>query len=187
MKPLAILRRALFATICLDCALILGMSAALALPALFGMEACVVMSDSMGSALPRGSLAYIDRAADGTSASPGDIIAFTLEDSLCVHRAARIDEEGGTITTKGDANETDDLHPVPFGDVRGAVRFALPQAGAFLHLLISRKTIVILTSAALAFAYLALAYLPLNDRRKRPKGRPWRFNHLTSPNDLKRA
>lgn len=181
MKSIALIRNALFIFICLICALILAIGALAGIPRLFRIEACTVMSDSMNDSAPRGSLAYIDNGATGEDVSEGDIIAFSIGDRLCIHRALRVDKEGGIITTKGDANEIEDLHPVTFDDVKGIMRFAIPHVGALLDSIIANKVIMILASAAAAFAYLALAYLPLHSNEHDEKGKGWQHKKLNGP------
>jgi len=63
----------------------------------------------------------------------GDLVVFEHGDVLVVHRVAAL-LRGGTLRTRGDANESVDSEPVAVDDIRGEVLLAVP-AGRAVHAL----------------------------------------------------
>lgn len=103
------------------------------LPKAFHMKAYVVTSSSMEPAITAGSVIYISEYKEDESVSPGDIVSFHAGDVMVTHRIVSVDHAGGTVTTRGDANQVPDLTPVPFGAVEGKVRFHIPGIGYLLR------------------------------------------------------
>lgn len=60
----------------------------------------------------------------------GDPVTYVKNEQLDVvtHRVVSIDKEGGYVTTKGDANDTEDA-PILFGNIVGKVHFSIPKLG----------------------------------------------------------
>ncbi|TSC81666.1 MAG: signal peptidase, endoplasmic reticulum-type [Parcubacteria group bacterium Gr01-1014_20] len=77
-----------------------------------------ITSGSMWPVLKEGDLVFIQGVKDISEVKVGDIIVFSNEanNSLTIHRIIAIKE--GVITTKGDANRTDD-NPISFDKVVG--------------------------------------------------------------------
>jgi signal peptidase len=63
----------------------------------------------------------------------GDIITYrppSGEGKLTTHRVVQVNRDGGlSFTTRGDANDVNDQHPVMADKVVGKVYYALPYAG----------------------------------------------------------
>jgi signal peptidase I len=64
----------------------------------------------------------------------GDVITFQRAPGVAeyvTHRVVRVQRDTTPMSfiTKGDANRGEDLDPVPFGAVRGTVRFHVPYVG----------------------------------------------------------
>lgn len=97
-------------------------------PKLFGFNPYVVQSGSMEPLIPTGGVAYINTR--DTDVGIGDVITFyTGEDTdkLVTHRIVR--EENGTWVTKGDANDTEDMHAVNQENVIGTYAYTIPKFG----------------------------------------------------------
>ena len=95
-----------------------------------------VVSYSMVPTFTRGDLIFIKGVNSISDIKIGDIIVY--QDSTgreIVHRVVNIQDN--TITTKGDANLTDDP-PFPFDRVKGKVLFWIPRIG-YISLWIRRE------------------------------------------------
>lgn len=102
------------------------------LPKAFHMKAYVVTSSSMEPAITAGSVVYISEYGEDEPVCPGDIISFHAGGVMVTHRVVSVDDSLGTAVTRGDANQVQDLSPVPFGSVEGKVRFHIPGIGYLL-------------------------------------------------------
>ena len=103
----------------------------LIIPRLAGYEGYVVVSGSMEPTIPTGSIIYSKRI-DPVTLQTGDIIVFTDEargTTPITHRVVINDHSAGTITTKGDANENEDINPVTFDSGVGKVAAHVPRIG----------------------------------------------------------
>ena len=74
------------------------------------------------STIPKNSMIMVHNLSDDQKKdlAIGDVITFTQAGILKVHRIISIDTVSGTITTKGDANQSSDA-PITFDDVSGKV------------------------------------------------------------------
>ena len=111
--------------------LLLLVAIALSLPfVLPGYHVYEVTGNSMGSALPKGSIAFVQKA-DPSEVKVGEIIAFRDGDDIVMHRVtanyASLDE----LVTKGDENEMNDIDPVPYDALIGRVERHIDGVGAF--------------------------------------------------------
>ena len=102
------------------------------MPTLFGAEALIVTSGSMGRTAPIGSVA-VTRLVDARAVSVGDVITFRHAgaDSTITHRVIAIENIDGVAAfrTKGDANPTSDLEPVAVTGSIHRVERVVPYAG----------------------------------------------------------
>jgi signal peptidase len=99
-----------------------------------------VLSGSMEPAYHVGAVVFIDTNAKPEDIAVGDTIAFNLsEDTVVTHRVIAVDAERQQFTTKGDANNVEDMAPVPFGNMIGRAALHIPQAGYALMNLQTRK------------------------------------------------
>ncbi len=97
-------------------------------PKLFGFNPYVVQSGSMEPLIPTGGVAYINTR--DTDVSIGDVITFHAgedTDKLVTHRI--VGEKNGAWVTKGDANDTEDMHAVNQENVIGTYAYAIPKLG----------------------------------------------------------
>ena len=132
---------------------------ALAAPRLAGIKTFVVISGSMEPAIPVGSMVY-SKAVDPKTLETGDVIVFyssnapqgggTGEVIPVTHRVVLNDTTNGEITTKGDANEKNDISKVAYLNVEGKVIFHIPQMGYLAAPLSSLKGKIALALIILA-------------------------------------
>lgn len=112
---------------------------ALAAPRLVGIKTYVVISGSMEPAIPVGSLVY-SKDVEPSTLETGDVIVFysskdtqgggvKTEIIPITHRVVLNDTTVGEITTKGDANEQNDISKVTYNNVEGKVIFHIPHLG----------------------------------------------------------
>ncbi|MDR2089010.1 MAG: signal peptidase I [Clostridiales Family XIII bacterium] len=100
---------------------------------LLGYQPMGILSGSMEPAYNVGGLVFIDTNARAEDIEVGEAIAYNLqEDMVVTHRVIAIDEGGRSFTTKGDANNAEDLAPVPFENLIGKAVFHVPRAGYVL-------------------------------------------------------
>ena len=115
------------------------MCLALAAPRLAGIKSFVVISGSMEPAIPVGSMVY-SKEVDPKTLETGDVIIFYSGNPVqgdagtgdvipVTHRVVLNDTTAGEITTKGDANEQNDISKVTYLNVEGKVIFHIPKLG----------------------------------------------------------
>ena len=118
------------------------------IPRLLGYDAYVVVSGSMEPNIPVGSLVYSHKE-DPASLQTGDVIVFVdpaRGTTPITHRVVSNDTAAGTIKTKGDANEGEDINPATYDNVLGKVAAHVPRAGFIAAMLTSKlgKVIIVL-------------------------------------------
>lgn|GEM_PF-3432063 len=89
----------------------------------------VVASESMLPALRRGdTVVYDERTID--EVGPDTVVVFEDEDRnlSIIHRVVTVNDDG-TLTTRGDANPSNDSSPVTADEIRGAGRIVVPWVG----------------------------------------------------------
>ena len=111
----------------------------LAAPRLAGIKTYAVISGSMEPAIPVGSMVY-SKEVDPATLETGDVIVFYSSNALqggtdsgdvipVTHRVVSNDIAAQEITTKGDANEQNDISKVIYMNVEGKVIFHVPHLG----------------------------------------------------------
>ena len=126
----------------------------LTIPKLFGFQIYGILTDSMEPEFPRGCVVYVKTAAP-EEIQPGDVITFRLgagTDVTKTHRVTEINTEKQQFITKGDANASSDVDPVPFSQLEGKVTGKLPWFGGFSRILHTGTG----TAACIAVFILAL-------------------------------
>lgn len=99
-------------------------------PRMAGYETYAVLSGSMEPTFHVGSIVYVDKKVTAEDIQVGDPITFIKTDELmATHRVIAVDKEKQEFTTKGDANETQDLDPVPFSRLVGRAATSIPVLG----------------------------------------------------------
>jgi signal peptidase len=96
-----------------------------------GFRPLLVGSGSMKPALDVGDIAFV-KPISAESINKGDIIEF--QDSTgakTLHRVIDIQQDGNVLKfiTKGDANDSPDLYPIPPENIKGKVLFRIPKVG----------------------------------------------------------
>lgn len=108
---------------------LLLIAVALIVPKFLGYDQFAVLSGSMEPNIHVGAIAY-DKEADPEKLAVGDVVTYQLSDgTLVTHRITAIDTENKTVTTKGDANESEDASPVAFSNIIGKYEFNIPYLG----------------------------------------------------------
>lgn len=108
-------------------------------PMLFGIKPFIVMSGSMETEIHTGAVAFVDTNIKSDEIKKNDIIAFNIGGTLITHRAIEVNKEDKTFTTKGDANKTEDIAPVPFDNYIGKTIFSIPNLGFIFQWISSMK------------------------------------------------
>lgn len=113
----------------------------LTVPRFFGYHIYTVVSGSMEPAIPTGSLVYIHEMQP-EDVEPDDVIAFYgAKDSASIitHRVVENRVLMGEFITKGDANQTEDMNPAPYGNFIGRVEKSFPEIGVVAQILTGRE------------------------------------------------
>lgn len=97
-------------------------------PRLMGYDVYVVVSGSMEPAIPVGSALYVESAAP-EKVTAGEVIAFYDRGVVITHRVVENHVVEGEFITKGDANEENDLAPVPYASLIGRMARSVPFLG----------------------------------------------------------
>jgi signal peptidase len=106
---------------------------AVTLPAFVGFHSVIVYGGSMGAALPTGSVA-VTRPVDASDLAVGDIIAIGHGSGglPTLHRIVAVEDAGGgrqVVTTRGDANRTNDPQSITTRGSGDRVVFHVPLVG----------------------------------------------------------
>nr|MBO1339462.1 signal peptidase I [Enterococcus sp. 665A] len=105
------------------------------IPTVFGYAPMAVITDSMNTgedeSIKAGDL-VITKKTDADKLKVGDIIMFKNNRSAIIHRIADYDSKSNTFTTKGDANNTEDLDPVQKENIIGKYVGRVPKAGEII-------------------------------------------------------
>lgn len=134
-------------------------------PQLFGIKTYGILTGSMEPALQTGALTFVDTGVTGADLRPGDVAAFDIgEGRICTHRVVSVDPENQTITTKGDANATEDLNPVAFEDVFGKTVGSVPGLGAALISFTENRVVWLLAIGGVT-AFLLVLSCALPDKK----------------------
>lgn len=108
-------------------------------PRVFGFDIYTVITGSMEPKIPVGSLVYVKGIAP-EEVEEKDVIAFYggRDSSVIItHRVVANSEIMGEFITKGDANKTKDMNPVPYSDYIGKVELSIPVIGGIAQTLAS--------------------------------------------------
>ena len=125
---------------------------------IFGMKAAIILTGSMEPKIPTHSVVFVDTHTQVNEINVGDIIAFRVNDDTTVtHRVIEIDNNLNEFITKGDANETEDLAPVPFDNFMGKTELVIPYVGGIILELKGSKGIILL--AGIIIFNLLLDYI----------------------------
>jgi len=127
----------------------------------YGIRLYVVTTGSMMPAIPVGSICFVNHNIPYGSIIEGDVISFRIgENTLVTHRVLKIEPDG--ITTKGDANNTEDASKVTTENYIGKTIFHIQKIGYAMQFLKSRKGRVIVC----AIIFLLLGSIFFADKNK---------------------
>ena len=120
---------------------------------IFGYTPYAVVSGSMSPEISKGSLVYVKKVPF-EEIEVGMPITFLLNEDLVVvtHRVVDIETKEQLLTTKGDANQSNDALKVHYPNVQGVVKHHLPFLGTvslFVHSIKGITLIVILMAGML--------------------------------------
>lgn len=99
-------------------------------PDFLGIKPFIVVTGSMESTIDGGDL-VITKVVDPETLEVGDIISYSLGESVITHRIAEKTEADGepAFITKGDANNTEDQDPVTYDQVESSYLFRIAGMG----------------------------------------------------------
>lgn len=110
--------------------IVIAIGAVMIVPKVMGNDIYAVMSGSMEPYYHVGSVVIVDKHFTPEEIQVGDPITFRKGDNaIATHRVIEINEETQEFKTKGDANEVEDLAPVPFDNVIGKAGMSVPMVG----------------------------------------------------------
>ena len=117
------------------CILLLVAVCCIGLPRLLGMNEFNVLTGSMSPTYPVGTLVFV-QSKDPYSIRAGEVVSIVMNDKLDIltHRVVQNNYDDKTITTRGDANNSNDS-PTLYDNVVGVVVFSLPYVGAVVDYL----------------------------------------------------
>lgn len=101
----------------------------LSLPRLFGFETYNIVSGSMEPEISVGSLILV-KYKEPKEIQENEIITFYSNGTVVTHRVTKNNAFEGKLTTKGDANESEDITTTSYNDVIGVVEYHFPILGA---------------------------------------------------------
>ncbi len=119
------------------------------MPMPFGVGASIVLSGSMEPTLHVDDLIFVKKAETFTV---GDIVVYQSHGSSVVHRIMSLD--GETVTTKGDANNTED-DPITVSDIKGIYVGKIGGVGGFVRFMKSPVGTILILAAALILLELS--------------------------------
>ena len=108
----------------------------ISVPRIMGGAVYNVVSPSMAPEIPVNSLIAV-QPVDPVELKEEDIIAYYRDDVIITHRVTNNNTLEGKITTKGDANEEEDLFLVTYNQVIGKVTWHVPFLGGLAQVLTS--------------------------------------------------
>ena len=111
--------------------LVIATSLPLTVPRLMDYEIYNVESGSMEPEIPVGSVVYVKKT-EPTDIKTDDVISYYREMAVVTHRVVLNKIVEGEFITKGDANNTEDLEPVPYHSLIGRVEKHFPVLGRML-------------------------------------------------------
>ena len=103
-------------------------------PKLLGFHIYHVVSGSMVPKIPVGSLVYV-MEEEPADVNKGEIIAYQGGDSVVIHRVVDNWVFEGKFTTKGDANDEEDLADINYSQFIGVMKYHIPRMGQMLIIL----------------------------------------------------
>ena len=138
------------------------------IPMIFGKHPVVVLSGSMEPTYKVGSVIYYKKVSE-KELKEEDVITFNIDNKTISHRIVSIDK--GLIETKGDANNTSDIHKIRYENIKGKEgNISIPYVGYYIKIVNDNLTlVVIVTVIILVSEFLFSNTEDLNINNKRSK------------------
>ena len=95
----------------------------------------------------------------------GDIVAYQAGPNVVVHRVTANRTSSDELVTKGDANNVEDLKPIPYNAVLGRIEAHIPFLGSFMAVYASTAGKVYLLLAAVCGMVLIIVASNMRKRR----------------------
>jgi signal peptidase len=130
----------------------------IAIPNYLGYQVYTVISGSMEPAIPVGSLVYV-RQEEPETIAEDDVIAFYgagAESAITTHRVVANHVVEGEFVTKGDANDSNDINPIPYANLIGKVIYTVPYLGTVAEILVDDRGKMIAAAVILVAVILHL-------------------------------
>ena len=109
---------------------VIAVGAVMIVPKVMGNEIYAVLSGSMEPYYHVGSVVIVDTHVSPEEIQVGDPITFRKGDNaIATHRVIAVDAETEEFRTKGDANEDEDVAPVPYTSLIGKAGMSVPMIG----------------------------------------------------------
>lgn len=134
------------------------------IPLLAGIKPYIVLSGSMEPEIKTGSVAYVDTHVDVYEIKVGDVIGFEFGKIQATHRVVEINEDN-TFTTKGDANQNNDLAPVRFDQYKGKTIFSVPYLGRIISK-VKTKTGKFVAALVIGLNIICIVFVSSDDDKK---------------------
>lgn len=109
-------------------------------PRVFGLHMVIVEGKSMEPTIHYGALAIV-KDVNPAKVKVGDVVEFNAPEThwVTTHRVVAIAADHKSFTTRGDANNSADLAPLPASDIRGQFLFSIPEVGNAIRWLHTRN------------------------------------------------
>ena len=136
-----------------------------------GAKGYAVTSPSMQDTLVRGDIVFV-KETSFDELKVGDVVTVRSTDGkyFFTHRVVGIDAENRTVTTKGDANNSDDPMPSEEERIVGKMWYKIPLLGylSIFFLNFSKSTgLIILAVVAVALVAINSALIKIKSEKKR--------------------
>lgn len=129
----------------------------LAIPLLCSKEVYPVLSDSMETNYPKGTLVIVDPVSP-EKIQLNDVITFARGNGFETRRVIHVNSGEQSFLTKGDSSNAIDAHGAPFSSLKGKVLFGIPYLGYIVYEINTPKGIMI--SAAILLLLVFFFVLP---------------------------
>ena len=135
-------------------------------PMIFGHTPVVVLSGSMEPTYKVGSVIYYKKISE-KELKEEDVITFNIDNKTISHRIVSIDN--GLIETKGDANNTSDVHKIRYENIKGKVgNISIPYVGYYIKIVNDNLTLVVIVTVIILvseFLFSNTEDLNINNKR----------------------
>ena len=140
------------------------------IPMIFGHTPVVVLSGSMEPTYKVGSVIYYKKISE-KELKKEDVITFNVNDKTVSHRIVSIDN--GLIETKGDANNTSDVHKIRYKNIKGKVgNISIPYIGYYIKIVNDNLTLVVIVTVIILvseFLFSNIETIDINSKNRRSK------------------